>query len=60
MGFSYYAHRGDMERCFMLVKLLATEQKATVKDTLRSLGKNAVNQKDYPAFNMVAKLWKEV
>lgn len=58
MGFNYYAHMNDTERCSMLVKLLAAENSVSIQDMLRNLGKQAVEKKDYPSFNMVAKLWK--
>lgn len=57
--FDCAAKADDKHLAKRIVYRLAYRHHESFKAQLRYLGKRAVKRKNYPSFNMVAKLWKE-
>lgn len=57
--FDRAAKANDKHLAKRIVYRLAYRHHESFDAQLRYLGKRAVKRKNYPSFNMVAKLWKE-
>lgn len=57
--FDFMSKMNNESSAKIIVNRLAKRHHQNFEDELRYLGKRAVKHKNYPSFNMVAKLWKD-